>query len=262
MTTPGRRTRRFRLVDGVVVAAGALLLLKVASFLATPSEPDLAPDGLPRFGHVIGHARSNYRPADPDVTGSVSGKAPPEVAPPGAAEAPSVPSEPGRDVSAETPKGSPSERAIRERLGERREELQQRSRDLETREKLLEEAERRAEARAEERRRAEQGTVRAEVEKEAEPLKGLVVMYEAMKPKDAARVFDRLPQDVLVPIVRRIAPRKMAEILGAMSPDVAQKLTTALARPAGAAEASPVAALPPGELPAIEPPPKAGARPN
>ena len=54
-------------------------------------------------------------------------------------------------------------------------------------------------------------------------------MYEAMKPKDAARVFDRLGLDVLVPVVQQMNPRKMSEVLAAMSPDRAEKLTVALA---------------------------------
>ena len=97
--------------------------------------------------------------------------------------------------------------------------------------------------------------------REAAALKGLVVMYETMKPKDAARVFDKLPEDVLAPVVRQIAPRKMAEILAAMSADTAQKLTVALARPAvaSAAEAPVGPGLPPGELQAIEPPKAARA---
>ncbi len=42
-------------------------------------------------------------------------------------------------------------------------------------------------------------------------------MYESMKPKDAAKVFDRLEMPVLFEIASQIAPRKMSDILGLMS---------------------------------------------
>jgi flagellar motility protein MotE (MotC chaperone) len=247
-----RKFGRIRAVDAVILAAGALLVLKALSYLAAPSPPELAADGLPKFAHGLARARTNYVPPDPETTGSVPEKgAKPAVAP---AEAPAEP---------EKPRGSPSERALRERLGERREELEKRARDLEARERLIEETERRSDAKVEDARRAEErdATGRDPAAKEAAALKGLVVMYETMKPKDAARVFDRLPQDVLVPVVRLIAPRKMAEIMAAMSPEAAQKLTIALARPATSAAPEPSApGLPPGELPALDLPSKPVAR--
>ena len=41
-------------------------------------------------------------------------------------------------------------------------------------------------------------------------------MYEGMKPKDAAKVFDRLEMPVLIEIASQIAPRKMSDIMGLM----------------------------------------------
>jgi flagellar motility protein MotE (MotC chaperone) len=153
--------------------------------------------------------------------------------------------------------GSPSERALLERLGERREALQGRNRDLDVRERLIENAEKRLEARIGDLKAAEErveGGPAKRGEAEAAAIKNLVTMYETMKPKDAARVFDRLPLDVLVPVVLGMNPRKMAEILGLMSPEAAEKLTVALAtRARGLGETRTATALPPGELPAIEP---------
>ena len=54
-----------------------------------------------------------------------------------------------------------------------------------------------------------------------------------MKPKDAAKVFDRLEMPVLFQIASQIAPRKMSDILGLMSPEVAERLTVEMARRAG-----------------------------
>jgi flagellar motility protein MotE (MotC chaperone) len=81
-------------------------------------------------------------------------------------------------------------------------------------------------------------------------------MYESMKPKDAARVFDRLGLDVLVPVVQQMNPRKMSEVLAAMAPDRAEKLTVALAtsgRTASVERVANEAPLPGNELPAIAP---------
>ena len=69
-------------------------------------------------------------------------------------------------------------------------------------------------------------------------------MYESMKPKDAAKVFDRLEMPVLYQIASQIAPRKMSDILGQMSPDVAERLTTEMARRAGPDQSASAAELP------------------
>jgi flagellar motility protein MotE (MotC chaperone) len=99
---------------------------------------------------------------------------------------------------------------------------------------------------------------------EAQGLKKLVIMYENMKPREAARVFDRLGADVLVPMVLQMNPRKMSEVLAAMTPESAEKLTVALANRARARTdglaAAPAAALPSSELPAIAPVGQAPAR--
>ena len=58
-------------------------------------------------------------------------------------------------------------------------------------------------------------------------------MYEGMKPKDAAKVFDRLEMPVLFEIASQIAPRKMSDIMGLMSPEAAERLTVEMARRAG-----------------------------
>lgn len=251
--------RGFRLLDGVVIGATALLGLKALAFLAE-SPPAPPADGLPAFGRVLAHARSNYLPGAPDTTGSVPDKKEEPPAAPPAAAAPPEPrkaAEPERAISA-------AERAILERLGDRREELQQKARDMETRERLLEESEKRLDAKRDSLKADEDKKAAATSPAAAESaaLKNLVTMYETMKPKEAARVFERLPQDVLVPVVRAMNARKMAEVLAAMSPEAAEKLTVALARrdrPPAVADAA-QAGLPAGELPAIALPRPAARR--
>ena len=142
---------------------------------------------------------------------------------------------------------SPAERAILERLQSRRQELEARAREIEIRESLLKAAEKRIESRVEELKAVESRISTATGQKneaDAARFKGLITMYEAMKPKDAAKVFDRLEMPVLIEIASQIAPRKMSDILGQMSAEAAERLTVELARRAGADKSATVADLP------------------
>jgi flagellar motility protein MotE (MotC chaperone) len=142
---------------------------------------------------------------------------------------------------------SPSERAILERLQARRQELEQRAREIEIRESLLKSAENRIEGRVEEMKATEARITTAtgqKAEEDAARFKGLITMYETMKPKDAAKVFDRLEMTVLYEIASKIAPRKMSDILGLMQPEAAERLTVELARRAGSDKSASAADLP------------------
>ena len=69
-----------------------------------------------------------------------------------------------------------------------------------------------------------------------------------MKPKDAARIFDRLDMRILAEVATTLKPRTMSEILAQMSPESAEKLTVELANRANA-KAMPASA---DELPKID----------
>jgi len=142
---------------------------------------------------------------------------------------------------------SASERALLERLQARRQELEARAREIDIRESLLKAAEKRIESKVEEVKATEARISAASGQnKEADStrLKNIVTMYEGMKPKDAAKVFDRLEMSVLLDISTQIAPRKMSDILGLMAPEAAERLTVEMARRAGADKAAATAELP------------------
>ncbi len=104
------------------------------------------------------------------------------------------------------------------------------------RESLLKAAEKRVEARVAELKALEaqvSGAMDARDKAEADRFKNIVTMYENMKPKEAARIFDRLDMKVLVQVSTQIKPNKMAEILAQMSPDAAERLTVDLANRSG-----------------------------
>lgn len=174
------------------------------------------------------------------VTGSVAETKKPEQKDAKAAPAAPPPQPPaGTQVPLDGNRPSAGERAILERLGERRQELDTRSRELEIRENLLKSAEKRLEARTNELKEIETRINDATQKKDQNQtmqLKGLVVMYENMKAKDAAKIFDRLDMRVLIEVVSQINPRRMADIMAQMTPEAAERLTVELANRATAAE--------------------------
>lgn len=127
-----------------------------------------------------------------------------------------------------------TERAILARLSERRKELDALEAQLKVQEDIVRAAEKRLETRAAELKEIEariQQLVDRKEGLEDEQFGSLVSMYENMKPNDAARIFDRLDMLVLVRMVERMNPRKMASILAAMDAEKAEALTINLANP-------------------------------
>lgn len=151
------------------------------------------------------------------------------------------------------PPGSTSEAAVLEALGKRRDELDRRQQEIDVRMKMLRAAEIRLQQRVDELKSIEnqlnavpgagaapagQGGAgeggaavpgAAAAEREDEQIKGLVLLYEAMKPKAAAEVFNSLDVTVLTAIARKMNPRKLSPVLAAMAPAKAARLTMLLA---------------------------------
>lgn len=111
-------------------------------------------------------------------------------------------------------------------LAERRKELDLRARQLDQHEVLLRAVERRLEERVSELR----GLLRQHDEQTEGQYKSLVKIYESMKPKDAARIFEEMDLAVLMPVVERMKERKTAPILAKMNPVMARAITTQLAQ--------------------------------
>jgi flagellar motility protein MotE (MotC chaperone) len=118
-------------------------------------------------------------------------------------------------------------------LSQRREELEQRAREIDEREVLLKAAEQRIDQRIGELERL-QGAIEALLVKHDEQgeaqLQSLVKIYESMKPKDAARIFEELDMEVLLEVVERMKERKTAPILAQMNPERAKTVTLELAQ--------------------------------
>jgi flagellar motility protein MotE (MotC chaperone) len=240
--------RNIRVIPVVLVAVAGLATLKVAGLVINGGYVfDYQPNTVKKSW-----AQENLNfptgREDPDITGSTHGA--PEAPKPAAPE--SKPEGTMVKVEEAQPQVSASERAILERLQSRRQEIEARQREIDIRESLLKSAEKRIENKVEEMKAVESRISATQAEQkaaEAQRMKSLITTYEGMKPKDAARVFDRLEMGVLIEIATQIAPRKMSDILGLMSPEAAERLTVEMARRANGGGDQSASA---GDLPKID----------
>ena len=238
--------RNIRVLPVVLVAIFGLALLKIAGLIIDGGYVfDYRPESTkPSWAQETFNFPGRKALDNSDITGSVHEKPKEEAKP---AAAPEVGKAETVAQPEPAPAVSPSERAILERLQSRRQELEARAREIDIRENLLKSAEKRVETRVEELKAIESRiTVATQQKNEAEAarFKGIITMYEGMKPKDAAKVFDRLEMSVLFEIASQIAPRKMADILGLMAPEAAERLTVEMARRAGNDKSGAMADLP------------------
>jgi flagellar motility protein MotE (MotC chaperone) len=270
--------RELRLIPVVAIAAAALFVLKTSAIVieggytliasrtahaqglgagaaavelpppAALEDTTAAPRGDRTNSGVNSWVRDLYTPRQvpfEDITGSVAAAPKPEPAKdPGAAAAAAPPEMPKPAMSA-------GERAVLESLQQRRQELETRQREIEVRDSLLKAAERRIEQRLQELKEMEArltGAAAKKDEAEAVKFKSLVSMYENMKAKDAAKIFDRLDLRILVEVVNAMNPRRMSDVLGLMDPAAAERLTVELANRSGQIGKS----TQPVELPKIE----------
>ena len=122
--------------------------------------------------------------------------------------------------------------AIEDDLASRRAGLDARQRQLDMRERLLEATEKRLNAKLASLKQMEaraRVVVREEETRVDTRYDSLVKMYQSMKPKEAARIFERLDMPVQVAVATRMKERTMAAIMTDMDPEAAKALTMALA---------------------------------
>ncbi|AXS41206.1 hypothetical protein [Breoghania sp. L-A4] len=225
----------FRLLPIVLFATVALLVLKSASLVVS--------DGFV-FAPVVVEAAAQ------DAARTDAGEGDDAVA--GGMEA--ADSAPEADMSSAGENDRPdlgksrSERAVLERLRERRETLDGRERQLELREQLLRAAENRIQQRVGEMKALEDRigvATNKKTEQEQQEFANLAKMYESMKPKDAARIFDRLELSILLKVSKAMKPVKLADVMAKMAPEVAERLTVELATGGNGMSAdTPMAELP------------------
>jgi flagellar motility protein MotE (MotC chaperone) len=148
-----------------------------------------------------------------------------------AAATPAAPAPPEM-IPIGSPPVSDTERELLQELRARRADLDKRDAALHEREGVLAASEQRLTARVNELM-ALQGKLealeKARQERDEANWKGLVKVYETMRPRDAATIFNELDFKILLQVSDRMKESKLAPVLAAMQPDKARQLTAGLA---------------------------------
>ena len=98
-------------------------------------------------------------------------------------------------------------------------------------------------------------------EAQKKQIDALVKTYSTMKPKDAARIFNALPDDVLLPVAAAMKADVLALVLAGMASDNAKALTVKLANRLALPQTADAVA--PASAPSTPPPaPAAGREPG
>lgn len=121
---------------------------------------------------------------------------------------------------------------VLQRLAKRRNELDRLQADLALKEKLLGATEKRLNSKISELDQLKQliqSLLKKHDAEQEKKLKSLVKIYETMKPKNAARIFERLEMEVLLDVVERMREAKTAPIFAAMDPTKANAITMRMA---------------------------------
>ena len=210
-----------RLLPATIAALAALLAVKTGVLLQTAVSHGSIPDSaMVAVANAAGtdqtrepakqHAKPNH--GLPPPAKSVAAPPPAQIA---------------------SPAISASEKALLQELRQRRQELDRRAESVATRESMLIAAERKLTARVSELQALQkqlEGLDAVRKAKEDAGWNGLVKLYETMKPKDAATIFNDLSMPVLLQLLDRMKDSKAAPVMAAMNTDKARDVTAQLAR--------------------------------
>ena len=220
-----------RWLPATIGVLAGLLAVKSVTLVRAITAPELAADISFLSSNARAAASAETTPAKPPPEKPAekgTGKA---ADPP----APQAPAEPPLSVA---------ERSVLLELRQRRQELDARETVLGERESVLAAAQDKLSARVEERQGRPPRLQALEADRRRQDdvsWQGLVKLYETMKPRDAATIFNDLAMPVLVQVMDRMKDAKAASVLAAMDPEKARLLTQELARlrTRSAAEAKP-----------------------
>lgn len=125
-----------------------------------------------------------------------------------------------------------ADKKILEELGALKTEIQNKKQSLDEREVLLQVTEKRVDEKI-----SELQALKSQIEailgkldqEQKDKILSLVKIYEAMKPKDAARIFDNLEMDVLIEVADHMKEARLAPIMAKMNDGKAKSLTRLMA---------------------------------
>jgi flagellar motility protein MotE (MotC chaperone) len=174
-----------------------------------------------------------------------------------------------KDTAEDSESSSSAEVDVLTSLAKRRAALDSREAEIDARADLLAAAESRVDGKIATLKQLQDKIAELLGQRDAEQEKqvaSLVKTYSAMKPRDAARIFDNLSDDVLIPVAQAMKSDVLAPVLAAMTADAAQKLTVKLANrlklPDLAAPAQALAVAPVPSAPGAAAPQQAPAAPQ
>lgn len=227
-----------RLLPSTIAAMAALLVLKGGILLQVAANHGGKTESV--IVTTANAASSDLTRESPNPT------APPKTStPPAPAAAPAPPPAP---IAEGPPPVSESEKALLQELRQRRQDLDARAAAIAAREFVLVATEQKLTARVAELQVLQkklEGLDAEQKQKADAGWQGLVKLYETMKPKDAATIFNDLSMPVLLQIMDRMKDAKAASIMAAMNSDKARDVTGELAQMRTGRDASgaPVAGL-------------------
>ena len=229
---------RPRLVPLLMAAALGLLALKLGDLwsMLAPTPVAMAEAPVPPAMKLPGAAPTAPPPAAAPVAAPATAPAA-AAAPAAQAGAPATPASTDQ-AAGDKPQAidplsmSPAEIDVLQKLAERRTALDKREAELSQREVLLQATEKRIDEKIARLAALEKeigGIVDKQNQEDDARLKSLVKIYETMKPRDAARIFEQLDMTVLLGVVEHMKELKAAPILADMDPAKARAVTLALA---------------------------------
>ena len=151
---------------------------------------------------------------------------------PGKVDLPSAPTPAWTDASDGDIDYSTLRKELYEDLLQRRQQLDEKEKVLGQREALLEAGEKEITRKFNELtglRNEIQELLKKQSSEEDARIASLVKIYEGMKPKDAARIFNTLDMDIMMDVVSKMSERKSAPIIASMEAERARALTMLLA---------------------------------
>jgi flagellar motility protein MotE (MotC chaperone) len=137
-----------------------------------------------------------------------------------------------KDIADDSDTSSAAEVDVLTSLAKRRAALDARQAEIDARADLLAAAESRVDGKIASLKQLQDKIAELLGQRDVEQEKqvaSLVKTYSAMKPRDAARIFENLSDEVLIPVAQAMKSDVLAPVLAAMTPDAAQKLTVKLA---------------------------------
>ena len=217
-----------RLLPAVIGVGAILFALKAGGLAFTASAATPAPAAAAAAKPGTPAAAKPSAPADPLAAINAALPVPAKAAQ--SQDGPKAADELNPDIAASGV--SSAEMDVLTSLADRRDALEQRQRDLDLRANIITATEKRVDEKI-----GQLKGLQARIEallgqrdaKELEQLDGLVKVYTAMKPKDAARIFASLDDTVRIGVAGRMKPDVVAGIMSALPAEVAQKLTVELA---------------------------------